>query len=86
MMAIQQTPQADQFKQQLRDSLQSETMNSRAIKIARHANVYGCGDQDEMVYSIESGQINLLMLSTVGKECLLARRAQHLGEFFTGNL
>ena len=71
-MTIQQTPQADQFKQQLRDSLQRETLNSRAIKIARHANVYTCGDQDEMVYFVESGQIKLLMLSSEGKECLLA--------------
>ena len=71
-MAIQQTPRADLFKQQLRDSLRRETMNSRAIKIARHGNVYSCGDQDEMVYFIESGQIKLLMLSSEGKECLLA--------------
>ncbi len=71
-MTIQQTPQADEFKQQLRNSLQRETLNSRAIKIARHANVYSCGDQDEMVYFIESGQIKLLMLSAEGKECLLA--------------
>ena len=69
---IQQTPQADEFKQQLRDSLLRETMNSRAIKIARHTNVYTCGDQDEMVYFIESGQVKLLMLSSEGKECLLA--------------
>ena len=68
----QQTPQADLFKQQLRDSLQRETLNSRAVKIARHTNVYTCGDQDEMVYFIESGQIKLLMLSPEGKECLLA--------------
>jgi len=72
MMTIQQTPQADEFKQQLRDSLVRETMNSRAVKIARHANVYTCGDQDEMIYFIESGQIKLLMLSSEGKECLLA--------------
>jgi CRP/FNR family transcriptional regulator, cyclic AMP receptor protein len=71
-MPIQQTPQADEFKQQLRDSLQRETMSSRPIKIARHDNVYTCGDQDEMVYFIESGQIKLLMLSSEGKECLLA--------------
>jgi CRP-like cAMP-binding protein len=69
---IQQTPQADQFKAQLRDSLQRETMNSHGIRIARHSNVYTCGDQDEMVYFIESGQIKLLMLSAEGKECLLA--------------
>jgi CRP/FNR family transcriptional regulator, cyclic AMP receptor protein len=72
MMTIQQTPQSDEFKQQLRNSLQRETQNSRAIKIARHSNVYTCGDQDEMVYFIESGQIKLLMLSSEGKECLLA--------------
>ena len=71
-MAIQQTPQADQFKVQLRESLQRETMNSRAVKIARHQHVYSCGDQDEMVYFIESGQIKLLMLSSEGRECLLA--------------
>jgi CRP/FNR family cyclic AMP-dependent transcriptional regulator len=69
---IQQTPQADQFKQQLRDSLEREILNSRAIKIPRHANVYTCGDQDEMVYFVESGQVKLLMLSSEGKECLLA--------------
>ena len=69
---IQQTPQIERFKQQLRDSLQHETRNARAIKIAKHANVYNGGDQDEMVYFIESGQIKLLMLSSEGRECLLA--------------
>ena len=72
---IQQTPQADLFKQQLRASLQRETLNTRAVKIARHTNVYTCGDQDETVYFIESGQIKLLMLSSEGKECLLAIHA-----------
>ncbi|HXV81673.1 MAG TPA: Crp/Fnr family transcriptional regulator, partial [Candidatus Binatia bacterium] len=69
---IQQTPQADKFKQQMRDSLRHETQNSRAVTIARHSNVYTCGDQDEMVYFIESGQIKLLLLSPEGKECLMA--------------
>ena len=58
---IQETPQLDNFKRQLRDSLQRETVNSRAVRIARHANVYNSGDQDEMVYFIETGQIKLLM-------------------------
>ena len=69
---IQQTPEAERFKQQMRDSLQHETLNSRAVTFARHANVYTCGDQDEMVYFIETGQIKLLLLSPEGKECLLA--------------
>jgi CRP/FNR family cyclic AMP-dependent transcriptional regulator len=69
---IQQTAQADEFKKQLRDSLQRETSDSIATKIARHENVYAAGDQDDMVYFIENGQIKLLMVSSEGKECLLA--------------
>lgn len=69
---IQESPQLDNFKRQLRDSLQRETANSRAVRIGRHANVYNSGDQDEMVYFIESGQIKLLMLSSEGRECLLS--------------
>jgi CRP/FNR family transcriptional regulator, cyclic AMP receptor protein len=69
---IQQTPRVDLFKEPLRESLRHETLNSRTVRIARHANVYTCGDQDEMVYFVESGQIKLLMLSPEGKECLLA--------------
>lgn len=69
---IQETPQSDLFKQQLRDSLLSETLNSRAVTIAKHDHVYSCGDQDEMVYFIASGQVKLLMLSPDGRECLLA--------------
>ena len=69
---IQQTPEAERFKQQMRDSLQHETLNSGAVTFARQTNVYTCGDQDEMVYFIESGQIKLLLLSPEGKECLLA--------------
>jgi len=79
-MAIQQTPQSDLFKQQLRESLHHETANSRAIKIARHANVYTCGDRDEMVYFVESGQVKLLMLSSEGRECLLAIHSE--GDIF----
>jgi len=79
-MAIQQTPRSDLFKQQLRNSLQRETANSRAVKVARHANVYTCGDRDEMVYFVESGQIKLLMLSSEGRECLLAIHSE--GDIF----
>jgi CRP/FNR family transcriptional regulator, cyclic AMP receptor protein len=68
----QETTQAERFKQQLRDSLLNETLNSRAIKIAKHDHIYTCGDSAEMVYFIESGQIKLLMLSPEGRECLLA--------------
>ena len=69
---IQETPQVDLFKQQLRASLQQETMNAQAVTIPKHAHVYNCGDQDGMIYFIVSGQIKLLILSPEGKECLLA--------------
>jgi len=69
---INETPQADEFKRQLRASLQRETQHARAIKFARHSNVYNTGDRDETVYFIETGQIKLLMHSSEGKECLLA--------------
>ncbi len=69
---IQETPQVDRFKQQLRDSLQRETMNAHAITITKNSHVYTCGDQDEMVYFIVNGQIKLLSLSPEGRECLLA--------------
>jgi CRP/FNR family transcriptional regulator, cyclic AMP receptor protein len=69
---IQEIPLAERFKQRLRDSLRRETQNSRAITIAKHDHVYHSGDQDEMIYFIERGQIKLLMLSPGGRECLLA--------------
>jgi CRP-like cAMP-binding protein len=69
---IQETPHSDLFKQQMRESLRLETLNSRAVTIAKNGHVYNCGDNDEMVYFIESGQVKLLMLSPDGRECLLA--------------
>ncbi len=69
---IQENPQIDRFKQQLRDSLQRETLNARAITIAKHAHVYTCGDPGETVCFIESGQVKLQMLSPEGRECILA--------------
>lgn len=69
---IQQTPEADLFKIQLRDSLRHETRNFRSTRIAKHTNVYTCGEQAETIYFIESGQVKLLLLSPNGKECLLA--------------
>lgn len=69
---IQETPQADKFKLQLRDALLQETLHSSAVKITKHANIYICGDRDEMIYFIESGQVKLIMVSPEGKECILA--------------
>jgi CRP-like cAMP-binding protein len=72
---IQDYPETAIFKAQMRDSLQREIKNSSAVKIAKHTNAYSIGQQDEMVYVIESGQIKLVVPSVEGKECLLAIHA-----------
>ncbi len=69
---IQDYPETDLFKKQMRESLQRETRNSRAIKIPSHENVYTIGEHDEMIYFIQSGQVKLSMTSSEGRECLLA--------------
>ena len=69
---IHDNPQADEFKKRLRESLEEETRNSRAIELPRHANAYTTGDPDDMVYFIKSGQIKMTIISPEGKECILA--------------
>jgi len=69
---VQQTPDSEAFKQQLRDSLRRETRGSRSIKIARHTNIYNCGERGATVYFIESGQVKLVTVSPDGKECIVA--------------
>src|SRR6185295_11589551 len=69
---IEHNPNTILFKQQMRDSLAHETKNSSAINIAKNNNVYTVGEDNKMVYFIESGEIKLVMASSGGKECLLA--------------
>ncbi|MBI4750827.1 MAG: Crp/Fnr family transcriptional regulator [Acidobacteria bacterium] len=69
---IQENPYTIRFKQQMQESLQDETLHTRSIKVKKNSHIYTCGDNDEMVYFIVSGQVKLLMVSPEGKECLLA--------------
>ena len=69
---IQSNPETDIFKRNMRDSLRRETKNSNALMIAKNNNVYTVGEQVELVYFIESGEVKLVMLSSEGKECTLA--------------
>ena len=62
----------DQFKEEMQGSLLNETKHSTAIKIDKHKHVYTIGDERETVYFIEQGQIKLVMVSSEGKECMLA--------------
>src|SRR6185369_11887928 len=69
---IEHNPNTILFKQQMRDSLQRETRNASAIKVAKDHDVYTAGEAIEMVYFIESGKVKLVMASTEGRECMLA--------------
>src|SRR6185503_19878468 len=69
---IQNNPDTNLFKQQMRNSLAHETRNSSAINIAKNNNVYTIGEDNEMVYFIEGGEIKLVMVWSGGKECMLA--------------
>ena len=71
---IQAITQSDQFKQQLSYSLQQETLHAPTTTIAKNAHVYRCGELDQTVYFIESGQIKLLMRSPEEREPLRPRR------------
>src|SRR5205085_5201526 len=69
---IQCNPETERFKEKIRASLERETRNSCAINIAKRNHVYTVGQAVESVYFIESGMIKLVMLSSAGRECLLA--------------
>ena len=69
---IENNPETDRFKQEMRISLEREARNSSEIKVAKHDNVYATGSDLQMVYFIESGKIKLIMLSPEGRECMLA--------------
>ena len=56
----------------MRESLIKATKHSSAIKVGKHNHVYTVGDERETVYFIENGQIKLVMISSEGKECMLA--------------
>ncbi len=71
---IELTPQASQFRTQITELLQSQTLSFRTVRVERHFHVYTSGERDTMVYYIESGQVKLLLPTPEGKECLLAIR------------
>lgn len=69
---IQQSSQTELFITKLRDCLRHETLGARAFKIAKHENVYNCGEQGDTLYFIEKGQVKLVVVSPEGKECISA--------------
>jgi CRP-like cAMP-binding protein len=80
---IELTPQADHFKQRIRESFRKQCMKClgcRVVRIAKRGYVYTSGQRDAMIYLIESGQVKLLLPTPEGKECLLAIRTE--GDIF----
>ncbi|HEX8161512.1 MAG TPA: Crp/Fnr family transcriptional regulator [Pyrinomonadaceae bacterium] len=53
---------------------------ARVIRIRKQCNVYTCGDENEMIYLIQSGHVKLVVDSSEGKECLLDIYSS--GDFF----
>ncbi len=64
-------PLAELFRTRLHEILLRNAANFVSVKVERNENIYTCGDNDQMLYFIESGRVKLLMLSPAGKECLL---------------
>jgi CRP-like cAMP-binding protein len=69
---VQEIPQADLFIEQLRNCLRRGLRGARPVKIAKHDNVYTCGEAGDTVYFIESGQVKLVMVTPEGRECIFA--------------
>ncbi len=67
-----QTSSTNDFKKRLHESFQRTILNFATVHIDKHQSIYSCGDLARCVYFIQSGQVKLLMLSSEGKECLLA--------------
>ena len=76
----QETSKTDLFTRELRDTLIRETRGSHTIKIAKHESVYTCGERGDAVYFIEGGQVKLVMVSTEGREGIIA--VHGAGELF----
>jgi hypothetical protein len=67
---VQQTPDAERFKQQVRDSLQHKTLNLSGCDVRAAREYLHLRRPGRDGYFIETGQIKLLLLSSEGKESL----------------
>ncbi len=73
-MVIGTLPQADRFKQQIRESFRKQSSDCRTVRVARNNNIYVSGQQDQTIYFVHVGQVKLLLPSPEEKECLFAVR------------
>jgi CRP/FNR family transcriptional regulator, cyclic AMP receptor protein len=65
-------PRIEQIRLRIVQLLQKDQLNSRIAVKAKNEHIYTCGDCDEKIYLVESGQVKTLVISPGGKECLIA--------------
>jgi CRP/FNR family transcriptional regulator, cyclic AMP receptor protein len=63
---------SNRFKHRLRAFLDEEKGTATQIRISKNAHVFNCGDRDDDLYLIESGQVKTVTYSHDGKQCLLS--------------
>jgi CRP/FNR family transcriptional regulator, cyclic AMP receptor protein len=68
------TPSSEKCRQQVGHYFQNPSPGWRQEKTARHSRIYTCGERNDTIYFLESGEVNLLLQSNDGKECLVSIR------------
>ncbi|MFC4534152.1 Crp/Fnr family transcriptional regulator [Sphaerisporangium dianthi] len=64
--------EAAQFKDELRELAAGDSLGASSIRYAKRAHIYNCGEQDQNIYLVESGQVKTQTYARCGKECLLS--------------
>ncbi len=69
---MEQSLKPSQSKQQILKIFQNGSPECRLVRVRRRDFVYTSGECDSMIYYLERGQVNELLISREGKECLIA--------------
>jgi CRP/FNR family transcriptional regulator, cyclic AMP receptor protein len=68
------TPSSEKCRQQISQYFQNPSLGWRAEKVNKHSRIYTCGERNDTIYFIVSGEVKLLLQSNEGKECLVSIR------------
>lgn len=63
---------ATRFKERLVTLLGEDTGTGTLIRLPRNAHVFNCGDREDDLYLVKSGQVKTVAYSHDGKQCLLS--------------
>lgn len=64
----------------LRDVFDRHTLATTRLRCEAQRSIYATGDSDDSLYTIDAGQVKIVMSSAEGKDCLLAIHS--VGEVF----